>query len=102
MTRTAQTSTTQPSTAKTKTVETGFQTGAAEAGAVRDSAAETVVVLAEVTRRAGARRLDATAAFGGTGLFGGTGELAGRDTVQLWPHRHGTDAMFCAQLSRGA
>jgi 16S rRNA (cytosine967-C5)-methyltransferase len=66
--------------------------------------AETVVVVAEVARRTGARRLDATAAFGGAG--GGTGggitDIGSRDTVQLWPHRHATDAMFCAQFSRGA
>jgi len=28
--------------------------------------------------------------------FPGVGDLGGGPTVQLWPHRHGTDAMFCA------
>jgi 16S rRNA (cytosine967-C5)-methyltransferase len=32
--------------------------------------------------------------------FDGVGELGAGPTVQLWPHRHGTDAMFCA-LIRG-
>lgn len=33
-------------------------------------------------------------------LFAGVGDLGDGPTVQLWPHRHGTDAMFCA-LVRG-
>jgi 16S rRNA (cytosine967-C5)-methyltransferase len=28
--------------------------------------------------------------------FDGVDQLGGGPTVQLWPHRHGTDAMFCA------
>jgi 16S rRNA (cytosine967-C5)-methyltransferase len=28
--------------------------------------------------------------------FPGVPELGDGPTVQLWPHRHGTDAMFCA------
>jgi 16S rRNA (cytosine967-C5)-methyltransferase len=28
--------------------------------------------------------------------------LGGGPSVQLWPHRHGTDAMFLAVLRRGA
>jgi 16S rRNA (cytosine967-C5)-methyltransferase len=36
-------------------------------------------------------------------LFPGVGDAAGPlpGTVQLWPHRHGTDAMFLALLRRG-
>jgi 16S rRNA (cytosine967-C5)-methyltransferase len=33
--------------------------------------------------------------------FEGVPELGESDTVQLWPHRHGTDAMFFAGLRRG-
>ncbi|MCW2538996.1 MAG: methyltransferase [Frankiales bacterium] len=33
--------------------------------------------------------------------FPGVPELGESDTVQLWPHRHGTDAMFFAGLRRG-
>lgn len=39
--------------------------------------------------------LDARAAFSGVDRLDET------DTVQLWPHRHGTDAMFCAVLTKG-
>jgi 16S rRNA (cytosine967-C5)-methyltransferase len=30
--------------------------------------------------------------------FAGVSDLGDGPTVQLWPHRHGTDAMFCALL----
>jgi 16S rRNA (cytosine967-C5)-methyltransferase len=30
--------------------------------------------------------------------FGGVPDLGSGPTVQLWPHRQGTDAMFCALL----
>jgi 16S rRNA (cytosine967-C5)-methyltransferase len=43
---------------------------------------------------AGHTLLDARPAFPAVGALG-----AG-PTVQLWPHRHGTDAMFCALISR--
>jgi 16S rRNA (cytosine967-C5)-methyltransferase len=32
--------------------------------------------------------------------FGGVDQLGGGPAVQLWPHRQGTDAMFCALLRR--
>jgi len=32
--------------------------------------------------------------------FPGVPDLGAGPTVQLWPHRHGTDAMFCTLLSR--
>jgi 16S rRNA (cytosine967-C5)-methyltransferase len=41
---------------------------------------------------AGAELLDARPAFPGVP------QLGDGPTVQLWPHRHGTDAMFCALL----
>ena len=41
---------------------------------------------------AGAELLDARPAFPGVA------QLGDGPTVQLWPHRHGTDAMFCALL----
>jgi 16S rRNA (cytosine967-C5)-methyltransferase len=34
--------------------------------------------------------------------FPGVPDLGAGPTVQLWPHRHGTDAMFCALLRRSA
>jgi 16S rRNA (cytosine967-C5)-methyltransferase len=55
---------------------------------------ETVGVLAEVIRRTRAEQVDARPAFPSVpGLGAGP-------HVQLWPHRHGTDAMFCALLQR--
>jgi 16S rRNA (cytosine967-C5)-methyltransferase len=42
----------------------------------------------------GHRLLDARAAFPGLP------DLGPGPTVQLWPHRHGTDAMFCALIGR--
>ena len=33
-------------------------------------------------------------------LFPGVPDLGDGPTVQLWPHRHGTDAMFCAVIQR--
>jgi 16S rRNA (cytosine967-C5)-methyltransferase len=33
-------------------------------------------------------------------LFPGLPDLGAGPTVQLWPHRHGTDAMFFALLRR--
>jgi 16S rRNA (cytosine967-C5)-methyltransferase len=53
--------------------------------------AETVEVIGAV---AGAELLDARPAFPGVDRLGDG------PTVQLWPHRHGTDAMFCALLRR--
>ncbi|MBE7189102.1 RsmB/NOP family class I SAM-dependent RNA methyltransferase [Jatrophihabitans endophyticus] len=43
---------------------------------------------------AGHRLLDARP------LFPGVPDLGEGPTVQLWPHRHGTDAMFCALVRR--
>ncbi|MFD7657458.1 RsmB/NOP family class I SAM-dependent RNA methyltransferase [Actinosynnema sp. NPDC059797] len=57
---------------------------------------ETVGVVADVARRTGAERLD-TREF-----FPGVPELGDGPQVQLWPHLHGTDAMFCAVLRRPA
>ena len=53
--------------------------------------AETVEVVAGA---AGATLLDARPLLPGVPLLGGGPH------VQLWPHRHGTDAMFCALLRR--
>ncbi|MPZ64983.1 MAG: rRNA small subunit methyltransferase B [Pseudonocardiaceae bacterium] len=54
--------------------------------------AETVGVVADGVRRAGAGQLDARP------HFPGVPQLGAGPHVQLWPHRHGTDAMFCALL----
>ncbi|MER7113765.1 transcription antitermination factor NusB [Saccharomonospora azurea] len=52
--------------------------------------AETEGIVGEAARRAGAEVLDARE------LFPGVPRLGDGPFVQLWPHRHGTDAMFCA------
>ena len=52
--------------------------------------AETVGVLRSLP--AGAELLDARP------HFPGVAQLGDGPTVQLWPHRHGTDAMFCALI----
>jgi 16S rRNA (cytosine967-C5)-methyltransferase len=58
--------------------------------------AETIGVVADVVRRTGATQLDARP------LFPGVPDLGDGPAVQLWPHRHGTDAMFCAIIRRAA
>jgi 16S rRNA (cytosine967-C5)-methyltransferase len=55
---------------------------------------ETVGVVGGVARRAGAELLDARP------HLPGVPDLGDGPTVQLWPHRHGTDAMFLALLRR--
>jgi 16S rRNA (cytosine967-C5)-methyltransferase len=55
---------------------------------------ETVRVVADVVRRTGAEQLDARSGFPGVP------QLGAGPHVQLWPHRQGTDAMFCALLRR--
>jgi 16S rRNA (cytosine967-C5)-methyltransferase len=55
---------------------------------------ETVGVVADVVRRTRVEQLDARP------QFPGVPRLGEEPHVQLWPHRHGTDAMFCALLRR--
>ena len=55
---------------------------------------ETVGVVTDVVRRTRAAQLDAKP------VFPGLPRLGDGPHVQLWPHRHGTDAMFCALLRR--
>ncbi|HEX2131244.1 MAG TPA: RsmB/NOP family class I SAM-dependent RNA methyltransferase [Actinophytocola sp.] len=55
---------------------------------------ETVGVVADVVRRTGVTPLDARESFPEMP------DLGKGPYVQLWPHRHGTDAMFCALLRR--
>ncbi|MGH3942120.1 MAG: RsmB/NOP family class I SAM-dependent RNA methyltransferase [Pseudonocardiaceae bacterium] len=55
---------------------------------------ETVGVVADVVRRSHAEELDARP------MFPGMPALGAGPHVQLWPHRHATDAMFCALLRR--
>jgi 16S rRNA (cytosine967-C5)-methyltransferase len=57
---------------------------------------ETVGVVADVVRRTGVQQLDARP------QFPGMPRLGPGPSVQLWPHRHGTDAMFCALFRRPA
>ncbi|MBA8823548.1 16S rRNA (cytosine967-C5)-methyltransferase [Saccharopolyspora lacisalsi] len=54
--------------------------------------AETVDVVSDVLKSTGARQLDARP------CFPGVDDLGEGPNVQLWPHSHGTDAMFCALL----
>jgi 16S rRNA (cytosine967-C5)-methyltransferase len=56
--------------------------------------AETVGVVADALRRRPVRALDTRP------LFEPVGDLGDGPYVQLWPHRHGTDAMFAAALLR--
>jgi len=56
--------------------------------------AETEGVITEEARRAKAKLIDAREFFPGVPLLG-DGPF-----VQLWPHRHGTDAMFCAMVRK--
>jgi 16S rRNA (cytosine967-C5)-methyltransferase len=58
--------------------------------------AETRAVVAEVTRTTPATPVDVRP------LLPGVPDLGPGPAVQLWPHRHGTDAMFIALLSRPA
>ncbi|GAB0103158.1 hypothetical protein JMUB6875_21300 [Nocardia sp. JMUB6875] len=55
---------------------------------------ETVSVVADVARRVGAEQLDTRE------LLPGVTELGDGPGAQLWPHRHGTDAMFLAALRK--
>ncbi len=58
--------------------------------------AETVAVVEDVlSSRPDAERLDAR------GCFPPMPQLGDGPDVQLWPHRHGTDAMYVAMLRRG-
>lgn len=56
--------------------------------------AETEGVVGETARRLKAEVLDSRE------FFPGVPELGDGPYVQLWPHRHGTDAMFCAVLRK--
>lgn len=58
--------------------------------------AETVGVVADALRRHPVSALDARP------LFEPVADLGDGPHVQLWPHRHGTDAMFAAALRREA
>ena len=69
--------------------------------------AETVGVVAAATRRRGkpasAERAEeeiAVEQLDARPFLPGVPELGPGPSVQLWPHRHGTDAMFLALLRR--
>jgi 16S rRNA (cytosine967-C5)-methyltransferase len=56
-----------------------------------------------LVKRDDVKLLDAVALMtAAAGLRADVGDCAGplQGTVQLWPHRHGTDAMFLALLRR--
>ncbi len=56
--------------------------------------AETVSIVADHVRRTGAVELDTR------NLLPGVTDLGDGPAAQLWPHRHGTDAMFMAALRK--
>ncbi|GAB2633164.1 RsmB/NOP family class I SAM-dependent RNA methyltransferase [Nocardia goodfellowii] len=56
--------------------------------------AETVSVVGDFVRRSAAIQLDTRA------LLPGVTDIGDGPGVQLWPHRHGTDAMFMAALRK--
>lgn len=56
--------------------------------------AETEAIVAEIKRRRNITQLDAREHFPEMPALGSG------PAVQLWPHRHGTDAMFCALLQK--
>ncbi len=56
--------------------------------------AETVGVVSDALRRQPVSALDARP------LFAPADEVGDGPYVQLWPHRHGTDAMFAAVLRK--
>ncbi|AKS34519.1 16S rRNA m5C967 methyltransferase [Mycolicibacterium goodii] len=58
--------------------------------------AETVGVVADAVRRHPVTAVDTRP------LFAPVGDLGDGPHVQLWPHRHGTDAMFAAALRVGS
>jgi 16S rRNA (cytosine967-C5)-methyltransferase len=60
--------------------------------------AETRLVVEDVVKKAPVEVLDATGVLDGVALTGVPAQQA--PFVQLWPHRHGTDAMFLALLRR--
>ncbi|RAU90389.1 rRNA cytosine-C5-methyltransferase, partial [Mycobacterium colombiense] len=62
--------------------------------------AETVGVVADTLRRHPVTALDTRPLF--DPLDRGPVDLGDGPHVQLWPHRHGTDAMFAAALRREA
>ncbi len=62
--------------------------------------AETVGVVADALRRHPVEALDTRPLFDPVIDLSGQGPVEG--AVQLWPHRHGTDAMFAAALRRVA
>ena len=65
--------------------------------------AETVAVVQDALRRhPGVEQLDAPAAVRAVSVDGDVPDLGEGPTAQLWPHRHGTDAMFLALLRRPA
>ncbi|MGV9676793.1 RsmB/NOP family class I SAM-dependent RNA methyltransferase [Nocardia sp. NPDC003482] len=55
---------------------------------------ETVAVVGDLVRRADAEQLDARE------LLPGVTDVGDGPAAQLWPHRHGTDAMFLAALRK--
>ncbi|MBF6332185.1 RsmB/NOP family class I SAM-dependent RNA methyltransferase [Nocardia transvalensis] len=57
---------------------------------------ETVAVVADLLRRTDAEHLDTRE------LVPGVPDLGDGPAAQLWPHRHGTDAMFMAALRKPA
>jgi 16S rRNA (cytosine967-C5)-methyltransferase len=62
--------------------------------------AETEVSVTEAARRASGGSIEVDLLDARPYLPASLPELGTGPTVQLWPHRHGTDAMYCATLRR--
>jgi 16S rRNA (cytosine967-C5)-methyltransferase len=62
--------------------------------------AETVGVVTAVTRRRGGAGAPPVEPLDARPYLPGVPDLGSGPSVQLWPHRHGTDAMFLALLQR--
>jgi 16S rRNA (cytosine967-C5)-methyltransferase len=61
---------------------------------------ETVGVVSDALRRHPVSALDTPALFGSDIAEGQRDGFGAGPYVQLWPHRHGTDAMFAAALRK--
>lgn len=62
--------------------------------------AETDAVVDAVVRERAVEQVDIRPALTAGGVLGEVAGLAPDGRLRLWPHRHGTDAMFCTLLRR--
>jgi 16S rRNA (cytosine967-C5)-methyltransferase len=62
--------------------------------------AETDAVVAAVLGEGEVEQIDIRPALTAGGVQGDVDDLAPDGRLRLWPHRHGTDAMFCTMLRK--